>query len=137
MGFPGGNSGKEPVGQCRRYKRHGFDPWVGKSPWRRAWQPTPVFMPRESRGQRSLVGYSPWGCKESDRTEPTLACTHIQYLSFSVWLISLSIMSQNPCCCKWQNFILFYHSCNYNFFYVVRTFKIYFLAIFKYIIQYC
>ena len=39
----------------------GFDPWVGKIPWRRAWEPTPVFSPGECRGQRSLVGYSPWG----------------------------------------------------------------------------
>ena len=47
----------------------GFDPWVGKIPWRRAWQPTPVFLPGESHGQRSLVGYSPWGHTESDMTE--------------------------------------------------------------------
>ena len=47
------------------------DPWVGKIPWRRAWQPTLVFLPGESHGQRSLVGYSPWGCKESDMTEVT------------------------------------------------------------------
>ena len=46
-------------------------PWVGKIPWRREWQPTPVFLPGESHGQRSLVGYSPWGCKESDTTEMT------------------------------------------------------------------
>ena len=44
-------------------------PGLGKSPWRRKWQPTPVFVPRESNGQRSLVGYSPWGYKESDTTE--------------------------------------------------------------------
>ena len=50
-------------------KRHGFDHWVGKIPWRRAWQPTPIFLPGESHGQRSLVGYSPWGRKESDTTE--------------------------------------------------------------------
>ena len=43
--------------------------WVGKIPWRRAWQPTPVFLPGESHGQRSLAGYSPWGCKQSERTE--------------------------------------------------------------------
>ena len=43
--------------------RPGFDPWVGKIPWRRAWQPSPVFLPGESHGQRSLVGYSPWGRK--------------------------------------------------------------------------
>ena len=57
-GFPGGASGKEPDCQCRRHKRSGFDPSVGKIPWRRAWQPTPVFLPGESRGQRSRVGYS-------------------------------------------------------------------------------
>jgi len=41
-----------------------FDPWVRKTPWRRKWQPTPVFLPGESHGQRSLAGYSPWGHKE-------------------------------------------------------------------------
>ena len=71
LGFPGGTSGKEPTCQCRRCKRHGFDPWVGKIPWRRAWQPTPVFLPGESHEQRNLRGYSPWGCKESDMTEVT------------------------------------------------------------------
>ena len=45
-----------------------FDLWVGKIPWRRKWQPTPVFLPGKSHGQRSLSGYSPWGCKESDMT---------------------------------------------------------------------
>ena len=68
LGFPGGASGKEPTCQCRR---RGFDSWVRKIPWRRAWQPTPVFLPGESHGQRSLVGYSPWGHKESDTTEAT------------------------------------------------------------------
>ena len=43
--------------------------WVGKIPWRRKWQPTPVLLPRKSHGRRSLVGYIPWGCKESDMTE--------------------------------------------------------------------
>ena len=47
----------------------GFNPWVGKIPWRRKWQPTPVFLPGESQGQRSLAGYSPWGRKELDTTE--------------------------------------------------------------------
>ena len=50
-------------------KKFEFDPWVGKILCRRKWQPTPVFLPGESHGQRSLVGYSPWGCKESDTTE--------------------------------------------------------------------
>ena len=71
MGFPGGTSGKEPTYQSRRPR---FNPWVGKIPWRRAWQPTPVFLPGESHGQRSLVGYSPWGGKESDMTKVTWAC---------------------------------------------------------------
>ena len=47
-----------------RYKKQGFDPWVRKIPWRRIWQPTPVFLPGKSHGQRSLAGYSPWGHKE-------------------------------------------------------------------------
>ena len=67
-GFPGGASGKEPACQCRRLKRQRFSPWGGKVPWRRAQQPTPVFLPGESHGQ-SLVGYSPWGHKESNKTE--------------------------------------------------------------------
>ena len=69
MGFPGGTSDKEPTCQCRRHKRSGFSPWVGKIPWIREWQPTPVFLPGEFHGQTSLVGYSPWGGKESDTTE--------------------------------------------------------------------
>ena len=50
-------------------RRHGLDPWVGKIPVRRKWQPTPLFLPKKSHGQRSLVGHSPWGCKELDMTE--------------------------------------------------------------------
>ena len=57
-GFLGGTSSKEPTCQCSRHKGRGFDPWIGKIPWRGAWQPTPVFLPGESRGQRSQVGYS-------------------------------------------------------------------------------
>ena len=54
---------------CLQCRRPGFDPQVGTIPWRRAWQPTSVFLPGESHGQRRLVGYSPWGCKELDMTE--------------------------------------------------------------------
>ena len=60
---------KELACQFRRHKRHGFSPW--KIPWRRAWQPIPIFLPGESVGQRSLAGYSPWGRKESGPTEMT------------------------------------------------------------------
>ena len=56
LGFPGGASSKEPACQCRRRKKCGFDPWVWKINWRRAWQSTPVFLPAESHGQRMLVG---------------------------------------------------------------------------------
>ena len=70
-GFPGGANGKEPACQCRRHKRHRFNPWVGKIPRRRAWQPTPVFLPRKFYGQRSLVAYSLWGRKEPDMTKAT------------------------------------------------------------------
>ena len=52
--------------------RHGFDPCVGKIPWRRSWQSTPIFLPGESHGQRSLMGYSPEGGKQSDTTEVIL-----------------------------------------------------------------
>ena len=68
-GFPGGANGKESACQCRRCKRHGFNPWVGKNPWSRKWQPTLAFLPGKFHRQRSLVGYSPWGHKELDMTE--------------------------------------------------------------------
>ena len=68
LGFPGGSSGKEPACQCGRHKRHTFDPVVGKIPWWRKWQPTPVLLPGESQGQRSLAGYGPYGRIELDMT---------------------------------------------------------------------
>ena len=83
MGFPGGASGKEPAYQCRRLKRLEFDPWVRRIPWGRAWQPTPLFLPGESHGQRSLAGYSPWGRKESDMTEAT-------------WHARVAVKAQSP-----------------------------------------
>ena len=73
-GFPSGASGKEPACQCRRDKRCGLDPWVRKIPWGRKWQPTPVLLPGKFQGWRSLVGYSPWGRKESDLTECLILC---------------------------------------------------------------
>ena len=56
MGFLGGAIGKETAGQCRRCKRHNFDPWFETIPWRRAWQPTPVFLPGEFPGQKEPDG---------------------------------------------------------------------------------
>ena len=70
-------SGKESTCQCRT---RGYNPWVRKIPWRRTWQPTPVFLPEKSHGQRSLETYSPWSCKESDTTE---------------WLSTLTVYSIN------------------------------------------
>ena len=65
-GFPGISTGKESACNAEDL---GLIPWLRRFPWRRAWQPTSVFLPGESRGQRSLEGYSPWGCEESDTTE--------------------------------------------------------------------
>ena len=69
LSFPGGTSSKELTVRCRRHKRCTFHPWVGKIPWRRKWQPTPIFLPGEPHGWRSLAGFSSWGCTESDTTE--------------------------------------------------------------------
>ena len=75
-GFSCSSSGKESSCQCRRFS---FNPWVKKIPWRRKWQLTPVFLPRKIHGWRSLVGYSPWGSKESDMTE------RLHFSLFKVW----------------------------------------------------
>ena len=63
-----------------------YFPWVGKIPWRRKWQPTAVFLPGKSHGQRSLAGYSPWGSKESDTTEATSLSLFI-YFSARLWVV--------------------------------------------------
>ena len=86
LGFPGGSDGKESL-QCRRPV---FSPWVGKIPWRREWLPTPVFLPGEFHGQRSLVGYSPWGCKELDTSE------QLSLLPSSLSLLVVPTMSEPP-----------------------------------------
>jgi len=76
--FAGGLRGLGPINgkdglprwcQCRRCKRCGFDSWVEKIPWRRKWQPTPIFLLGKSQGQRSLPGCSAWGHKEWDMTD--------------------------------------------------------------------
>ena len=71
-GFPGGSDGQESACKVK-------NPWVRKIPWRKKWQPTPVFLPGEFHGQRSLVGYSPWSHKESDTTLiTTVTIIHMQ-----------------------------------------------------------
>ena len=67
------------VGVCKRCR---FDPWVGKIHWRRKWHPTPVFLPGKSHGQRSLVGYSPWGCKRVRHDLATKTTTTQQHTSY-------------------------------------------------------
>ena len=62
-GLPRWLSDKESACQCRRVKRHGFNPWVRKIPWRRKWQPTPALLPGNLHAQKSLVGYRPWSLK--------------------------------------------------------------------------
>ena len=68
-GLPGGSEVKVSACVCMQCGRPGFNSWVGNIPWRRKWQSTPIFLPGEFHGQRSLVGCSPRGCKESDMTE--------------------------------------------------------------------
>ena len=74
--LPGGSEVKASTCICPQCGRPGFDSSVWKIPWRRKWQPTPVFLPGESNGQRSLVGCSPRGRKESDTTERLHSLTH-------------------------------------------------------------
>ena len=80
--IPGWFLGQVALVQRRRPKRPGFHPWVGKIPWRRKRQPAPVFSPKESHGQRSLVGYNPWGRKEPDTNEQlTLSLSSLHNIS--------------------------------------------------------
>ena len=75
---------------CLRCGRPRFNPWVGKIPWRKIWQSTPVFLPGESHGWRSLVGYSPWGCKESDTTEQLHLTLYLTTEYFSMHLLGIT-----------------------------------------------
>ena len=104
---------KNPLANTNRPKRHRFDPWVGKIPWRRAQEPIPVFLPGESHGERNLMGYSSWGHKESDMTEETWrACITVSGLHFTfadillflclAWFPELFwVFPSNPVCTFW------------------------------------
>ena len=76
MGFPGGAVVKNLSANARGTRSHGFNSWVRKIPWSRKWQPTPVYLPIKFNGQRSMVGYSSWYCKELDTTEHIHTHTH-------------------------------------------------------------
>ena len=86
-GLPRWQRGKKPTCQCR------FDPWVGKIPWRRKWQLTPVFLLGKSHRQRRLAGYSPWGCKESNTAE---RLTHTRHYAQCFEFIS-DLKAPNHC----------------------------------------
>ena len=75
-----------PIWETHQCRRPGFDPGIRKIPWRRKWLPTPVFWPGKSHEQRSLVGYSPQGCKESDTTE----WLHFHFL----WHLTVALAGQ-------------------------------------------
>ena len=106
LGFPGGVASKEPACHCRRHKGTRFDPWVGKVPWRRKWQPTPVFLPGEFHGQLSLadhrVGHN-WVTLTHTHTHthihthtPLLSlfsCQEHCELSTSAWYVKLMSLS--------------------------------------------
>ena len=88
-GFPGGSEVKASASNVGDL---GSIPGFGKIPWRRKWQPTPVFLPGESPGRRSLVGYSPWGHKESDTTEPLhLLCQWAQLCDLLVFRVCICL----------------------------------------------
>ena len=72
----------KPTCQCRRC---GFDPWVGKIPWRRKWQPTPIFLPGKFHGQESLEGYSPWGHKRFGHNKTIIICVFLINKNF-IWI---------------------------------------------------
>ena len=94
--------GEAPTCQHRRCRRPGFDPSVWKIPWRRKWQPTPVFLPGKSHGQRNLAGYSPFGRKESGTTEHARTSNEK-----GVWVMRCqqkhSTFGEIFCCMKFKN----------------------------------
>ena len=129
-GFPGVASGKEPVCQGRRCKRHRFDPWVRKISWSRKWQPTSVFFPGEFHGERSLAGYSPWGCKELGTIEATQHSHNAEIMVYShgnmIALQSLFVIMQNSFQGMLLSYLLFFFLIfNFLFFLNFKIFNSY------------
>ena len=87
LGLPWWCSGKESTCQCRRPRRHRFDPWIRKTLWKRKWQPTPVFLPGKSSGQRSLAGHSPWDHRVGRNTHPNFKTSSsvLQIVVVNAW----------------------------------------------------
>ena len=84
----------------------GSIPGVGKIPWKRAWQPTPVFLSGESHGQRSLAGCSPWGCKESDTTE------HLPLSVFTCWRSHPPVQTLQSLACRSRSRLRMFSTCS-------------------------
>ena len=97
---PRWHSGKESACQCRRLKRHRFNPWVGKIPWSRKWQLAPVVLSEKFPGQRSLVGYRVHGVVKNQTQLSARAHTHTHTHTHPEWLVILSIFS-----CAYQPFV--------------------------------
>ena len=127
MGLSRWLSGKESTCQCKRRKGCGFDPWVRKISWGRKWQPTPVFLPGEFHGQRSLAGYSPQGCKELD----TIKCAHTHthththrgiFMGIALYFISIISLGQYPFILREKGKEVFCRSVTMNIFYDTKLF---------------
>ena len=107
QGFPGGAGGKESTCPCRRRKRRRFDLWVGS----RKWHPIPVFLSEKLHGQRSLVGYSPWGCQESNTTGQLRTGQPVSTVRTEKWLAPNQIYThlQPGAVCKHFSEMTFCH----------------------------
>ena len=98
LGLPQWLSGSRIHPQCIRCRRRGFNSWIMKISSRREQQPTPIFLPEEFHGQRSLMGYTPWGCKESDMIERITLSLSWQLLVIIIFLImNLNTVFHNGC----------------------------------------
>ena len=104
--LPRWHCGKESACQFGRCKRHGFSPWVGKILWRGKWRHTPVSLPGNFHGQRSLEGYSPWGCKQLDTTEWLSTLTPGGLHACGLWtsLFKTVLTSKPPITCNHLDF---------------------------------
>ena len=139
VGLPTWLSGRESVCQCRIPKRRGFNPWVGKIPWSRKWQHTPIFLPGKFHRQRSLMGYSPWGWRVQHdwATEHTISTFSLPLSVEKANLPTLNFLCsfvKNECSCMYRyisGFPLSFHWSVYQlklswYQYYIVFFKIYF-----------
>ena len=110
--FPGGASGKELTCQCRRCKKRGFSPWIGMIPWRKAWQPTPEFLPGEFYRQRNLTGYGLLGPKSQPWLQQPGVCSQLlSIILLKLPLKNLSLRIWVERCLKWYHRIWLFLGC--------------------------